>query len=204
MTSLTRARRTPWGDARFYIGIALVVLSVVGVWSIVSASRMTTPVLLTDRTIVPGEALSSSDFVVIEVSLGSATDEYLAPQDLVAGLVATRALDEGELLPAAAVGDADDGRTTTVVVESSAGLPAGIDAGSTVELWHAPPLERGFDEPRILIADATVASLVTSEGMLAQDRPAVELVIDRSDVAAVLSAMTGGSALSIVPVGSTP
>ena len=27
MTTHTRVRRTPWGDARFYIGVALVVLS---------------------------------------------------------------------------------------------------------------------------------------------------------------------------------
>ena len=202
MTTLTRARRAPWGDARFYIGIALVVLSVVGVWSIVSASRSTAPVLQADRTIVPGEALSSADFVVVDVSLGAATELYLAPQDLVPGLVATRAVAEGELLPSAAVGDADDGRTTTVVVESSVGIPAEVEAGSVVELWHAPPLEQGFDEPRILVSGATVASLVTEDGMLAQSSPAVELVIDRADVADVLSAITGGSALSLVPAGS--
>ncbi|WP_243224891.1 SAF domain-containing protein [Microbacterium sp. CIAB417] len=202
MTTPTRARRTPWADARFFIGVALVVLSIVGVWLIVDASRSTTPVLRADRTIVPGEALSSADFSVVEVSLGTAEDQYLAPQDLTAGHIATRAMAEGELLSAAAVGDADDARTTTIVVESSVGLPAEIDAGTVVELWQAPPLEEGYDEPRILVADVTVASLVDSEGMMTQDRPAVELVIDRADVADVLSAITGGAALSIVPLGS--
>ena len=202
MTTPTRARRTPWADARFFIGVALVVLSIVGVWLIVDASRSTTPVLRADRTIVPGEALSSADFSVVEVSLGTAEDQYLAPQDLTAGHIATRAVAEGELLSAAAVGDADDARTTTIVVESSVGLPAEIDAGTVVELWQAPPLEEGYDEPRILVADVTVASLVDSEGMMTQDRPAVELVIDRADVADVLSAITGGAALSIVPLGS--
>ena len=63
-------------------------------------------------------------------------------------------------------------------------------------------MEEGFDEPRILVADVTVASLVEEEGMMAQDRPAVEIVIDRADVSGVLSAITGGAALSIVPMGS--
>lgn len=202
MTTHTRVRRTPWGDARFYIGVALVVLSILGVWLIVNASRTTTPVLQADRTIVPGEALSSSDFTVVDVSLGAAADRYLAPQDLSAGQIATRGMAEGELLSAAAVGDADDARTTTIVVESSVGLPAEIEPGTVVELWQAPPLEEGFDEPRILVADVTVASLVETEGVMAQSRPAVELVIERSDVSDVLSAMTGGAALSIVPMGS--
>lgn len=202
MTTHTRIRRTPWGDARFWIGVALVVLSVVGVWLIVNASRSTTPVLQADRTIITGEALSSSDFRVVEVSLGAAADAYLAPQDLTADQIATRALSEGELLSSAAVGDAADARTTTIVVESSVGLPARVAPGTVVELWQAPPLEEGFEEPRILVADVTVASLVEEEGMMAQDRPAVEIVIDRADVSAVLSAITGGAALSIVPMGS--
>lgn len=202
MTTHTRVRRTPWGDARFYIGLALVVLSILGVWLIVNASRTTTPVLQADRTIVPGEALSSSDFSVVDVSLGAAAQRYLAPQDLAAGQIATRGMAEGELLSAAAVGDADDARTTTIVVESSVGLPAEIEPGTVVELWQAPPLEEGFDEPRVLVADVTVASLVEADGVMAQNRPAVELVIDRSDVSDVLSAMTGGAALSIVPMGS--
>ncbi|GAB3600921.1 SAF domain-containing protein [Microbacterium tumbae] len=202
MTTLTRVRRAPWGDARLAIGIVLVLLSVAGVWLIVSGARQTTPVLQASRTIVAGEALTSADFVVVDVSLGAASDHYLAPQDLTTGLVATRTLDTGELLPAAAVGDADDSRTTTIVVESSIGLPAGVSAGSVVELWHAPAQEQGFDEPRILVADAIVASLVAEDGMLAQSRPAAELVIDRADVAEVLAAITRGSALSIVPAGT--
>lgn len=202
MTTLTRARHAPWGDLRFYIGIALVLLSVVGVWSIVASARTTTAVLQADRTLVPGEALSSADFVITEVSLGAAAEHYLAPQDLVPGMVAARSVEAGELLSSAAVGDVAESRTTTIVVESSLGLPADVTTGSVVELWHAPPLDDGFDAPRILLADAVVAALVSDEGMLAQSTPAVELVIDRSDVADVLAAITGGSTLWLVPVGA--
>ncbi|MGW8484215.1 SAF domain-containing protein [Microbacterium sp. NPDC055903] len=203
-TPRSRAGRAPWGDVRFYIGIALVLLSVIGVWLIVSTSRQTAPVLQADRTIIVGEAISSNDFVVVEASLGAAQEGYLAPQDLVPGLVATRTLSPGELVPSSGVGDADERRTTTVVVESTIGLPAELGAGSVVELWQAPATEEGFDEPRILVADATVAALVSRDGMLAQSSTAVELVIDRADVAEVLSAVTGGAALSIVPTGALP
>lgn len=202
MSVFTRPRRAFWGDVRFLIGIVLVILSIAGVWFVVSSSGRTTPVLQANRTIAQGEALASSDFQVVEVGLGSLTDAYLAPQDLEGGEVAARTLADGELVPAAAVADADSVRTTTIVIESSTGIPAEVGTGTVVELWHAPPLEDGHDTPRILVADVIVASVVESEGMLASDGTSVEVVIDRADVADVLAAITGGSVLSVVPTGT--
>jgi len=204
MTFLSRPRKAFWGDVRFLIGIVLVVLSIAGVWLIVSSAGRTTPVLQANRTIVQGEALVSADFQVVEVGLGALTEDYLAPQDLEPGLIAARTLTEGEIVPTTALADADAGRTTTIVVESSTGIPAEVAAGTVVELWQAPPLEdgRSFDAPRILVADVIVSTVVEPEGMLSSGTTTVELVIDRADVADVLAAITGGAALSVVPVGS--
>lgn len=204
MTTHSRPRRAFWGDVRFLIGIALVILSIAGVWLIVSAARQTTPVLQANRTITQGEALVSGDFQVVEVSLGGATDGYLAPQDLAPGLIAARTVSSGELIPASATTAADDARTTTIVVESSVGIPASVSPGTVVDLWHAPPLAdgEGHDAPRILVADVVVASVAVDEGVLAQQSTALEVVIDRADVADVLAAITDGSSLSVVPVGS--
>lgn len=198
-----RARRPFFVDVRFLVGVALVVISVVGVWLLISSSRQTTPVLQAARTVVSGETISSADLQVVDVGLGAVTERYLAPQDLEPGAVATRTLSAGELIPASAVGTADELRTTTIVVSSTA-LPAGVAAGDRVELWHAPLLEDGrtFDEPRVLVADAVVVAVSEAEGMLAGSRTDVELVVDRADVAGVLAAITGASAISVVPTGS--
>lgn len=206
MTFLTRPRTAFWGDIRFIIGIVLVALSIAGVWLIVSSAGRTAPVLQATRTIVQGEALTSGDFQVVEVGLGQLTDGYLAPQDLEPGQIAARTVNEGELVPTTAVTDADGGRTTTIVIESSTGIPAHVTAGTVVELWQAPPLEdgRSFDAPRILVGDVIISSVVEPEGMLSSDATTVEVVIDRADVADVLAAITGGAMLSVVPVGSTP
>lgn len=203
MTTQPRARRAFWGDARFLIGVVLVILSIVGVWLIVSSARQTIPILQANRTITQGEALVSDDFRVVEVSLGSVESGYLSPQDLVGGLIAARTLADGELLPAAAAADAQSSRTTNVVIESSVALPAAVDSGTPVELWYSPPAVEGdgFEAPRILAADVVVASIPKSEGMLAQRNAAVEIVINRADVADVLAAITGGAALSVVPLG---
>ena len=204
MSKFSRSRRAVWGDARFLIGIAVVALSVAGVWAVVSSSGATTPVLQATRTIPLGEALVSGDFQVVEVGLGTVTDRYLAPQELRPGQIASRTLVEGELLATSAVEDADADRTTTIVVESSTGIPAEVAAGSVIELWHSPPVgdDGSQSPPRILVADAIVASVTKTEGMLAAEGTTAEVVIDRTDVPEVLAAITGGSALSIVPIGS--
>lgn len=204
MSKFVRSRRAVWGDARFLIGIAVVALSIGGVWAVVSSSGTTTPVLQATRTIALGEALVSGDFQVVEVGLGTVTDRYLAPQELRPGQIASRTLVEGELLATSAVEDADADRTTTIVVESSTGIPAEVAAGSVIELWHSPPVgdDGSQSPPRILVADAIVASVTKTEGMLAAEGTTAEVVIDRTDVPEVLAAITSGSALSVVPIGS--
>lgn len=203
---MPRSRRAFWGDLRFLIGIVLVAASIGGVWLVVSSSTATAPVLQANRTIVTGEALVSADFQVVEVSLGAAMGGYLAPHDLSPGQVAQRTIADGELLPRSAMADADSARKTTIVIDSNTGLPADLAAGAVVEVWHAPPLDDGntaYEAPRLLVADVVVAAVTKSEGMLASSGAMAEVVIDRTDVPAVLAAITGGSALSIVPVGSS-
>jgi hypothetical protein len=204
MTTPSRPRRAFWGDVRFLIGIALIALSITGVWLIVSSSDHTAPALQATRTITQGEVLVSGDFQVVEVGLGTLADDYLSPQELTPGHVAARTVSEGELIPVSAVGDADDSRTTTIVVESGTAVPDEVVAGAVVELWYAPARDDGrtFDPPRILVADVVVRDVREPDGMLAESGVSVEVVIDRADVADVLAAVTGGSALSVVPMGS--
>src|SRR3546814_20236880 len=89
-----------------------------------------------------------------------------------------RTVGEGELVPAEAVGVAADTRVTTVVIDTAVDVPATIDAGTRVEVWFAPAVERGvFDTPRILVADATVASVTRAEGVIGDAGAALELGI---------------------------
>jgi len=204
MSFLSRQRRAFRGDARFFIGIALVAVSIAGVWFLVSAADDVTPVLQANRTITQGETLTAGDFHVAEVGLGVLADRYIAPDELRPGQIASRTLRKGELVPASATAEASTAHSTTIVVESSTPIPHDMETGSVVELWSAPPLDDGrtYDAPRILVADVIVRDVVEPEGMLAESGASVELVIDRADVADVLAAVMGGSALSVVPIGS--
>ncbi|PVE96061.1 SAF domain-containing protein [Microbacterium sp. TPD7012] len=204
MAVLSRPRRAFWGDVRFLVGIALVVVSITGVWLIVSAADDAAPVLQAGRTITEGEVLTSGDFQVVEIGLGALADEYLGPQDLQPGQVASRTLERGEIVPISATADAAESRSTTIVIESSTGIPDDVESGAVVEVWQAPRLEdgRSFDAPRILVAEASVREVLEDDTMLADAGTRVEIVIARSDVADVLAAVTGGSSLSVVPIRS--
>ncbi|MPT15108.1 MAG: hypothetical protein E2601_09415 [Microbacterium sp.] len=197
-------RRRLRGDLRFAVGIVLVLASVAGVWSIVTAADQASPVLQARRTIVRGEVLRASDFQTVDVALGAVSDDYLRPEQLAAGRIAARTLTKGELLPRTATAGAESSHTTTVVVESSVALPEDVATGTEVEVWQAPLRDdgRSYDEPRILVGDVAVRTVLEPDGLLADGAAEVEIVIDRSDVAAVLGAVTGGAALSVVPVGS--
>src|SRR6478752_7441726 len=48
-------RRAFWVDARFAVGLLLVVASVVGVWFVISAARQTVSVFAAAHTTVPGQ-----------------------------------------------------------------------------------------------------------------------------------------------------
>ncbi|MGX1695952.1 SAF domain-containing protein [Microbacterium keratanolyticum] len=204
MTTIPRSRRRFWGDYRFLVGIALIVVSIAGVWLVVSSARQTSPALQATRTIVPGDVLSSDDFRVVDVALGAIAGEYLTPATLEPGVVAARTIREGELVPSSATGDADAMRTTSIVITIGVGVPEAVRTGSPVEVWAAPAKAegRGFEAPRILLSQATVADVSTQDAMLSQEQASLELVIERSEVASVLEAISDGSALSIVPLGA--
>ena len=195
-----RRARPAWLDARFLIGLVLVVASVAGVWGVVNAARQTAPALAVERPVVPGQSITAADVVQIDVQLGAAADGYLSPADLDDGLVATAAIAAGDLIPAAAVAEADATDVTAVVVRSTLDVPANIDVGSTVELWASPAEEPGeHGEPRVIVTRATVANLVTDDGVMRQEGAVVELVVSRDVVGEVLRHVSGGSALSVVP-----
>ena len=194
------ARRPFWGDMRFLLGILLIAVSVAGVWFVVAAARQTAPVYAAARTIVAGEAVSEGDLTVVDVALGRLGDAYLAADGLAGGVVATRTIEVGELVPASAVGDAAAARTTTVVLRSTVDVPASIGAGTVVEVWSAPLVERGaYDVPRILVPDAVVVGVTRDDSMMGGAQAALEVVIPRADVASVLAAVSAEAAISVVP-----
>ncbi|MGO2467458.1 hypothetical protein [Microbacterium gubbeenense] len=197
---ITRTSHRSRLDIRFLIGAILIVVSIVGVWFVVTSARETTPVLAAAHALVPGQAVTASDVVEIEAHLGAASGGYLVPDDLDDGIVSTRVVAEGEIVPASAITASDKADQTTVVVRSALGVPADIQPGAQVELWAAPAAgPQEFGEPLVIAATAIVADVREDEGVVTGTGATLELTVPREVVSKVLQHVAAGSALSAVP-----
>ena len=198
-----RAPRSFWFDPRFGVGIALVVASVLGVTFLVATADRTEQVWAATRAISPGDIVDSDDLELRAVRLGDVGEFYLASGDLPeAGLVVTRAVARGELLPASAVGAAASTKLASVVVGVDAELPQAVAAGSVVDLWSAAPIDRGgYGPPSVLVSSATVVRIVEAEGIVTRgEASGVEVLVPRARIAMVLEALANGHSISLVPV----
>jgi hypothetical protein len=198
----TGSRRRVAIDPRLLVGVLLVGASVAGVTWIVGAADRTTAVYTARSALHPGDRISADDLAIAEVRLGPGEERYLTVDDLPAGgAVVSRAVGEGELLPAAAVGAAEGASLAAVVVQLSGPLSDAARPGTAVDLWAAERLDSArFGPPAVLVPGATIVRLVESEGLVADDGVALEVLVPRPSVARLLQALSNEDAVAAVPV----
>jgi hypothetical protein len=189
-------------DPRLLIGLLLVAGSVAGVVGVVSAADETVEVLAAREALSPGDRVDVDDLDTRNVRLDAAAELYIAPSDLPStGLVVTRAVAGGELLPASATGSVAGLRVTSVVIDVEGSLAASVRPTSLVDVWASSEVESGqYGPPVVIVSGATVVRLVESDSMVAGgDTTAIEVLVPKARVARVLSAVANSDALSIVP-----
>jgi len=203
-TGPARPPRRFWFDPRFGVGIALVVASIAGVVLLVGSVDDTERVWAARGALSPGDVLDPDDLVVREVRLGATTDRYLLEGGADAdGLVVTRTIAAGELLPVAALGEADSVRVAPMVIETSGRLPRSVTGGALVDLWSAAPAEDGgYGPPAVLVGSATVVRVLESDGLIVDESAVgVEILVPKARTALVLEAIAGEHSMAVVPVG---
>lgn len=204
--SRTSARRASAFDPRLLLGVGLVLASIAGVVGIVTAADRTVDVYVAARALSPGDRITDDAVAVRSVHLGPVEEHYLLagslPDD---GMIATRPVAAGELLPAASTDDASAEDGAVVVATITGALPGAVEAGAVVDLWAAPSTgAREFGPPAMLVGGATVLQVIEEEGMVAGAAARdVELLVPRDELAAVLAALGAGDALSLVPLAVT-
>lgn len=194
-----------WFDPRFAIGLALVIASVVGVYAIVASTDQTTVVYAAGSSLAVGDRIDDSDLVATHVRLGAAGEMYVTPDRLPDdGLMVTRTVAAGELVPASAVGTRAGAAVTSVVVDLQSKLAAAIEPGSVVDVWSARQTENAqFGPPAVLVGQASVVRIVESTGLIAADGgQSLEILVPKGKVAAVLESIANGDSISVVPVNT--
>jgi hypothetical protein len=141
-------------NARVVVGVLLVVAAVVAGAQVIGASTRTVAVWAIDRDLAEGTVLQAEDLVQVDVNLGSVGPRYLAAvADPPVGQPVARPLRAGELLAAADLGQAPEGRVVVIAVSPDR-MPPGVTHGSVVDLY----LTRGGQTP----GDAAETELVQS------------------------------------------
>ena len=189
-------------DPRLAIGLLLVAGSVAGVLAIVSAADDTVEVYAAREPLAPGDRIEIADLEIRSVGLADASTYYLVPGDVPSdGLVVTRPIAVGELLPASAVGSVDGLRLASLVLDVGGQLAASVQPGSVVDVWAAREVENGqYGPPKVIVSGATVVRLVAADSIIAgAQTTAIEVLVPRAKVARVLEALANSDALSIVP-----
>lgn len=194
----------PKVDPRLVVGITLVAASVAGTVGIVSASDRTVAVYSLREAVGRGQTLADGVLVESEVALGSLSDGYLRVGDLPEGeLVVTRALAAGELVPAAAVEPLSATTTASVVLPVQGPVADGIVPGAFVQVWSLPSSAAGEEGAAMRADGVEVRRLREQDGLLGSSGDvAVELIVNRSDVPALLEAQGSGAAFALVALDS--
>ncbi|CAN5282052.1 flagellar protein FlgA [soil metagenome] len=190
-----------WFDPRFAIGIVLIAVAVAGTVFVVSAADSSVPVLTARSALTPGQTVTTDDLIATKVGMSRGTALYLSPSDVPAdGVVVTRTVAAGELVPASAVGSSASVDSTSLVITVKGQLSGSIVAGATADVWAAPKTEDGFGAPVVIVPTATVVRLVKPAGIVVDDSSgSVEVLVPKQTVARLLEAVADQDALSLVP-----
>lgn len=201
-----RLQRPGWRDLRLVVGLVLVLLSVAGVVRLVGSFDETTPVYAATRDLLPGQPVGADDVVAVPVRLGDPMARYVdASQPLQAGTHLLRAVSEGELVPATALGTARMALDKTVSVPVEQSAARSLVSGSVVDVWvshrDTEALGEAYLDPALLLAGAVVDHVPADSSGLGAGlgRTAVSVVVPADRVGDMIGAVDQGARVTLVP-----
>lgn len=206
-----RLRVQRWRDPRLWLGVLLVVVSVLAGAALFTSADDTVPVWAADSDVSAGMPLTSDEVHSVRVHFGDGTSAaaYLpADEPIPGGIVAGRDIAAGELIVAAAVDDASASPDRLPLLVTPAGLPAGLVVGDRVDVWAVPAQDSagtgsaGSAKARQVLDDVTVSSLgAEASGGLGSSREVLVALPAQTDVAAVLDGLSGADVVLVLVGG---
>ncbi len=195
--SATRLTRARWLDARLLVGLLLVLVSVVVGAKVVADADQRVQVWSVTRDLGVDTPLSGGDLRATSVNLSGATGRYLSAAQDLDGMVLTRPVGRGELLPVAAVAQGDGGRQRRIVIEVDRVGVAGLRKGRVVDVYVVPESPSGAPPapPDLVLAGVTVGEDVASGGGAfggSGSKAGVTLLVDGADVPDLIDAVAHG------------
>lgn len=193
-----RLVKPSWKDARLIIGVLLVLLAIIIGAAAFSAADDRVGMWAAKHTLTPGQEVTNSDFIRVDVQLGDASSDYLrAGERLPNGAIADRQLRAGELVPRSAVIDPTRKRVREVPVRVDPVYLSNLTVGSRVTVFvpeaRAQDPEGGAADERVqyeeLVKRATISRLPKPSGgvMASGSGSSAVIVVPESQVKDIIS-----------------
>lgn len=192
-----RLKRPTWTDPRLLVGVILIGVSVAGVVTLLRQADESLQVYQAVGTLPAGTVLSAADVALTSARVDP--DLYVQDADDLRGMVVTRTVGDGELVPAGAVTTPEgfDGRPVAIV--TALPLSSTVVPGALVDVWLTVEGPDGVPVSE-RIGDGLVVQAVDDDeaafGIGGQQT--VHVVVPASLVATVLEATASDGELSVV------
>ncbi|HYN30269.1 MAG TPA: hypothetical protein VES95_10435 [Dermatophilaceae bacterium] len=208
----SRLRRPSWRDSRLLVGVVLVLVSAVLGSVVVAGADERVPMYAARASLVPGEPLTPSSLVRVEVQVGDATADYLpATRDVPDGTFVLREVRPGELVPQTAVGSRDQVRTQPVTLGVDATSASTLRSGAVVEVYvNRPSRDSGgagtglqvLEGPERSLERVSVVAVAADTGVLGAGSAtrAVQVSVPSDRVQQLVGDVDLGSRITLVPV----
>jgi hypothetical protein len=184
-----RLIRTRWRDGRLWLGVALIIVSMVVGSRLISHSDERVTVWRATHDLSVGSF--PVDLEPVAVSLGDADSDYVRAAQSPSGVL-VHPVAAGELLPVAALGVASSApmRVITLPIEPLHS-PVGLLPGDRVDIWATAEDSSLPGASRLVESSAVVTAIATdSMGVGGEIGVAVEIPEERAE--ALISAVRGG------------
>lgn len=165
----------------------------------ITANNHTDEFLVASRDMPAGSAFVATDTSAASVNLGPSASQYLKAGEVPEGGYLLGPVRSGQLIPRSMLASAIIDERVPVVVQSAMGLPNGLVAGASVDVWVAPITEgKTFGEPFVLVLGAEVSQLIENKEMFATQTPAVEMWVPLDAVGPILRSVSAGDKISLI------
>lgn len=203
----SRLPRARWLDARLLVGLLMVLLSVVVGAKVFADADERVQVWSMTRDLGADSPLTGDDVEAAAVRLDDVAGSYVSATEDLDGLVLTRPLGRGELLPVSAVAPAGSLDQRRVVIEVDRFGVAGLARGRVVDLYvvRATAADESAAPPELVLAGVTVGEDVRSGGGAfggSGARTGVTLLVDQEEVPDLIDAVANGSVYVVQVPGS--
>lgn len=184
-----RLIRVRWRDGRLWLGVGLIIVSMVVGSRLISHSDERVTVWRATHDLSVGSA--PVDLEPVAVSLGDADSDYVRATQSLSGVL-VHPVAAGELLPVAAMGVASSApmRIITLPIEPLHS-PVGLQPGDRVDIW-ATTEESSIPGASRLVESSAVVSAIAMDSMGVGGEIGVAIEIPEERAEALISAVRGG------------